>query len=315
MPTSTLLKCLLLICCTLTTPVYPAKHIDQTIHKLYHSLNIKPNQNLSARITAISAEFLGKPYELGALGEGLGGKYDQFPLYRTDAFDCETFVDTVLALALANNGSSFERYIRQIRYKNGLVSFVTRNHFTCLDWNINNQQQGFVTDITQDIKDKNDHPVALMAQALIDKPSWYQHFSLKNIRIKDASPTTQAARLALLKEEGSHLPSVISTIPYIPFSALFNESGEPNMQIFNQIPNAAIIEIIRPNWDLQQQIGTHLNVSHLGFAIWKNDKLLFRQASSTQHRVVDSPLIDYLRNAQKSPTIKGINIQIVGLKK
>ena len=289
--------------------------MDQTINQLYHSLNIKPNQTLSGRIAALSAEFLGKPYELGALGEGMQGDYDQFPLYRTDAFDCETFVDTVLALALANDALSFEHYIRQVRYKNGHVSFVTRNHFTCLDWNKNNQKQGFVTDITTSFRDADDHPVAFMAHALIDKPSWYQHFTLANIRIKNASPAYRATRLASLKEEGSNLSRKVSAIPYIPLSALFNQSGEPNMQLFNQIPNAAIIEIIRPDWDLQQQIGTHLNVSHLGFAIWKNGVLLFRQASSTQHRVVDSSLMDYLRHAQKSPTIKGINIQIVGLKK
>ena len=102
----------------------------------------------------------------------------------------------------------------------------------------------------------------------------------------------------------------MSTIPYIPLSVLFDNAGQANMHLFKQIPNAGIIEIVRPNWDLTKQIGTHLNVSHLGFAIWINNVIFFREASSEHHQIIDVPLIDYLRAAQKSPTIKGINIQI-----
>lgn len=299
-----LFKSVLLLCSVLLTAA-------TDLNQLYHNLKSDPNHTISARITHISAQFLGKPYELSALGEGPDGDYDQFPLSRTDAFDCETYVDTVLALALAHDTVSFHHYINQIRYKNGQVSFITRNHFTDLDWNKNNQKQGFVTDITTNIRDADDRPVAFMAQALIDKPSWYQHFSTDKIRMKRASHRQIAERLRSLKQEGRHLPKRVSAIPYLPLTALFKPNGQPNFYLFKQIPNAAIIEIIRPDWDLQKQIGTHLNVSHLGFAIWKDGKLFFRQASSTQHKVVDSLLIDYLRDAISSPTIKGINVQVI----
>lgn len=303
-------KCLLLVSCVFINCAHSAENSNAPIEQLYHTLHSKPHQSLSDRIGFISEAFLKKPYELGALGEGPGGDYDQYPLYRTDAFDCETYVDTVLALAFASNTSSFERYIEQIRYKNGQVSFITRNHFTCLDWNKNNQQQGFIRDITTSIKDANGHNVTLTARALIDKPSWYQHFTPTTIRLKNASITKTETSLAALKQKGQHLAREVCTMPYIPLSVLFNSQGEANMHLLKQIPNAAIIEIIRPNWDLEKQIGTHLNVSHMGFAIWKNGQLLFRQASSAQHQVIDIPLIDYLRKAQKSPTIKGINILV-----
>ena len=303
-------KYLLLISCVLINCAHSAENSNASIEQLYHTLHSKPHQSLSDRISFISGTFLSKPYELGALGEGPHGDYDQFPLYRTDAFDCETYVDTVLALAFANSLSSFEHYIRQIRYKNGEVSFINRNHFTSVDWNKNNQQQGFIRDITTSIKDANQRSVATTAQAIIDKPNWYQHFTVATIRIHNASSAEKTAYLASLKQKGHQLPRQVSKMPYIPLSVLFNNHGEANMQLFKQIPNAAIIEIIRPNWDLEKQIGAHLNVSHMGFAIWNNDQLLFRQASSTQHRVIDSPLIDYLREAQNSLTIKGINILI-----
>ncbi len=283
---------------------------DKTIDQLYHTHTIKPNADLPSRIEAFSAQFLGKPYLLGALGEGPQGYYDNTPLYRTDAFDCETYVDTVLALAFAHDTTSFKQRIRQIRYKDGHVSFIRRNHFTCLDWNQNNQKQGFLNDITTTLHDKDGHSIAKIAPALIDKPGWYQHFSTTIIRINHASSTEQVTRLASLKRKGAQLPLTLSTIPYIPLTALFNKSGQANQSLFKQIPNGAIIEIIRPNWDLTQQIGTHLNVSHLGFAIWKNNVLMFRAASSVDHCVMDVPLIDYLFAAQKSPPIGGINIQM-----
>ncbi len=282
---------------------------DKTITQLYNNPMIKPGADIPTRIELFSAQFMGKPYLRGALGEGAQGYYDNTPLYRTDAFDCETYVDTVLALALAHDPADFKQCIRRIRYQDGRVSFIHRNHFTCLDWNKNNQKQGFLKDITTTFHDKNGHSVAKMANALVDKPSWYQHFSTTIIRIKNPSPTEHAKRLASLKEKGSHLPRTLSSIPYIPLTALFSKTGEANTYLFNQIPNGAIIEIVRPNWDLEQQIGTRLNVSHLGFAIRINDTLIFRAATSINQRIMDVPLIDYLQETRKNPTIKGINIQ------
>jgi hypothetical protein len=284
---------------------------NKTLQQLYHSLNSKPIPDMPSRLETISAQFLGKPYLLGALGEGASGDYDQFPLYRTDAFDCETLVDTVLAVAFTNNPGQFKHCINQVRYREGHVSFIDRNHFTCLDWNQNNQRQGFIKDITATIRNQHNQPVVKFADALVNKPSWYAHMTTKNIRLNNASPTKQAQRLQALKREGSQLATKVSTTPYIPFTALFDKSGNANQYLFKQIPNAAIVEIIRPNWDLTKEIGTHLNVSHLGFVFWKKGTLIFRQASSNYNAVVDVPLIEYLRNALKSPTIRGINIQVV----
>ncbi len=115
---------------------YPTcDHTNHAINTLYEHLQHIPLSNITARITYISKQFLGKPYALGALGEGSQGYFDQAPLYRTDAFDCETYVDTVLALAFADNLSTFKQYIQKIRYRDGHIAFVDRNHFTCLDWN------------------------------------------------------------------------------------------------------------------------------------------------------------------------------------
>lgn len=316
-PLQSFITCL----CLLLLPVWHNLHADSSelqanriIQALYHNEVILPNEPLSLRIATISKLFLGKPYQLGALGEGQSGRYNQNPLYRTDAFDCETYVDTVIALALARNLNEFKRLLRHIRYEQGRIGFIHRNHFTCLDWNQNNQRQGFVTDITATITNEAHQIVAKNAQAWINKPGWYQALSLSIIQLPNATLHEKKRRLEALKHQGQTLPQQTSVISYIPFTALFNASGQPNTHLFRQIPNGAIIEVIRPNWDMERQIGTHLNVSHLGFAIWKGDVLLFRHATSTAARVMEVPLIDYLREAQKSPSIRGIHLLRVGSK-
>ncbi|MBA2653412.1 MAG: DUF1460 domain-containing protein [Tatlockia sp.] len=284
---------------------------DNQIKLLFEKFKKSPPANMPERIDVISTEFIGKPYLMGALGEGSDARFDQKPRYRTDAFDCDTYVTTVLALALAKNEQVFPHCMAKVRYKGGKIDFISRNHFISLDWNPNNQGQHFIKDITPTIRDQNNQPLAKIATALINKPSWYQHFSNKNIYLNSSDEKEQALRLAELKQAGSKLEIQEATIPYLPLTALFDAKGNPNHFVFAQIPHAAIIEIVRPNWNLREIIGTNLNVSHLGFVFWKNGTPFFRQASSEYGMVVEVPLIDYLRATLKSPTIKGINIEVV----
>lgn len=267
--------------------------------------------SMPERLEYFSRVLLGQPYVLGALGEGQHGVYDISPLYRFDGFDCETFVDTVLALALSDNAKTFAQCINRIRYENGIVSFITRNHFTSLDWNPNNQQQRFVKDITQKLRDAQGKPVYAVAKAVIDKPKWYQKLSQNRLKLATKDPKILHAKLQALRQEGSRFKPVEATISYIPLTALFHQAGKANMTLFQQIPNGAIVEIVRPNWDVTEQAGTHLNVSHLGFVFLQGKHMIFREASSVHQKTVDVDFIAYLRAYLESPTIKGINIQVV----
>ncbi|MDF1757984.1 MAG: DUF1460 domain-containing protein [Legionellaceae bacterium] len=280
----------------------------QAIFKRLDSIRFK---DFPSKIAYINKQFINKPYSFNALGEGANGQFDQTPLYSLDVFDCETYVDTVMALALATDLSSFQRYIKKIRYKQGVVSFLNRNHFTCLDWNVNNQNQGLVKDITKEIHNKNNQSLALIATTCIDKNNWYKNMSINRIRIPEASDTQKQKKLLLLRKKGQELSKYTSKIPYIPLNALFKKSGEANLQVFKQIPNGSIVEIVRPNWNLRKLIGTNLNVSHLGFVIWEKDTPYFVHASSDKLIVMKTPFIEYLRNAQKNPLIQGVNVQTI----
>jgi hypothetical protein len=89
------------------------------------------------------------------LGEGVAP--DDDPLIRYDAFDCTTFVETVLA-----DGDL--KKLNKIRYKNGEIDFLNRNHFIESDWLMNN------ADLVQNVSNK--YGKTSVRNVRIDKTSW-----------------------------------------------------------------------------------------------------------------------------------------------
>lgn len=288
-----------------------ANYYDSDFEKIVESISQKTFNGSPSKISYIANLFLNKPYIFNPLGEGSLGEFDRFPLYRSDFFDCETYVDTVIALTLAKDLTNFKDLITKIRYKNGHISFIDRNHFTCLDWNVNNQTQKFVQDITINIKDSNGHYIAKLASALIDKPNWYRNLPISRIRLPEISDVEKSNKLKDLHAKGDLFKKTLSSVPYIPLDKIFVKDNDVDMKILEQIPSGAIIEIVRPNWDLKKIIGTNMNISHLGFVIWEDNVPYFIHASSDKMLVVKTKLIDYLKNSKQSPTIKGINVQII----
>jgi hypothetical protein len=270
-----------------------------------------PQQPMSQRLERLSRQFLGRPYQWYVLGEGPRGDLDQCPLWRLDAFDCETFVTTVLALALTTTPQAYQKCFIALRYHDSQVNFKSRHHFTGRDWNHENQQHERLIDVTHQIKDRKGQSVAVMSTTLIDEAAWFARLPDERIRLEPAALKYKNERLAQLKQQTQHLPPRWSRVPYIPLSVLFDAQQKPNMFLFKQIPEGAIIEIVRPNWALKDKIGTNLDVSHLGFAFYHDGQYWFRNASSLEQRVTDVPLIDYLKQALSSPTIRGINLQML----
>lgn len=215
------------------------------------------------KITTESAKFLGKPYVLHPL--------DETTLYRFDAFDCETYVDTVLALALSdNNFDEFKKTMNDIRYSDGKPNFYTRNNFPSADWIPNNVKKGFIH-----WSPLNDHTISLY----IDKRKWYAEQTGKPVP--------------------DSIKNVTVTLPYLPV--------EEMPQHINDIPNGAIIFIVKP---------TFLLISHMGFAIWKDNQLYFREASFLNNKmgekiVRDVPFLQYFQyQLEHQSKIKGISILV-----
>lgn len=99
----------------------------------------------------VSGELLQRPYQDGPLGEGKGAAEDPDPLYRLDAFDCTTFLETVMAnaycFAAKKPASCLEKKMRSIRYAGSRISFRERNHVPETDWLPHNEAKGYLEDL------------------------------------------------------------------------------------------------------------------------------------------------------------------------
>lgn len=83
--------------------------------------------DLGDKITFISAAFLKTPYLANTL---IGSaETNEVLVLRLDGVDCFTFLDYVEALRRATDFDRFKEALRQVRYRNGQVTFLHRNHF------------------------------------------------------------------------------------------------------------------------------------------------------------------------------------------
>lgn len=200
--------------------------------------------------------FLGARYLNSPLGEGIAPDND--PLIRFDAFDCTTFVETVIA---DNN----LKKLNKIRYKNGQVDFLARNHFIETDWLQNN------SDIVQNVS--NRYGPVQVRSVKIDKKSWFK--KVHNI-------------------ETEFTPQVVD-IEYIPYKNAKNILPEKTL----------VVLFITDKPELRDKIGTDLAVVHMGLLLPNG---MLRHASSTQGKVVDVDMDEYIDNRTQDKTNLGITL-------
>lgn len=94
--------------------------------------------DLRKRIAAIGRRNIGQPYVLNLLGEYPFQLHDTLPMFSLDHSDCVVFAEHTYAMALSQSWEEFFWMLQRIRYKDGVVGVATRNHYTEVDWNINN---------------------------------------------------------------------------------------------------------------------------------------------------------------------------------
>ena len=90
------------------------------------------------RVMHLARKNIGQPYEIYLLGEAPYEMYDPDPMYCLEKSDCVTFVEHTYAMALSSDWGAFFKTLQRLRYKEGKVGMLTRNHESVADWDPNN---------------------------------------------------------------------------------------------------------------------------------------------------------------------------------
>lgn len=266
-------------------------------------LRFSEETSVNKRLDVISKIFVGLPYGKGGpLGEGPDGKYDQDPLYRFDTFDCTTYLETIMALAMSREVSEFETTLDKIRYENGEIDYLKRNHFTDLQWIPFNVQNGYMSEINHLIVAPKDIKIA---EALINFPGWLRSIKADQIIVPMASQAEKESLVEELHAEAINYQARVARVPYVAISTIL---ARP--EILNKIPTGTVVNFVRPNWDLTEAAGTHQNISHQAF-LFRIGKVLYQRHASTSGKVEEVKFIDYLKRFQNHATLKGVHFMRV----
>ncbi len=95
------------------------------------------------RIDFLSRQFLGVEYKKSTLKGDMNSP--EVLVVNLEGVDCFTFIDYVEAMRLSRNFQEFRTNLKKVRYRDGKVTFRTRNHFFT-DWRDFNRR--YVEDAT-----------------------------------------------------------------------------------------------------------------------------------------------------------------------
>ena len=211
--------------------------------------------SVAARLVDVTQPFLDAPYVLSPLGEGSG--VDPDPRLRFDAFDCTTFVETAMALALGKDLDDARLVLDHLRYQNGVVEFSARRHFPEAEWIPQLTTLGIIVDVTRAVGG-----AAVKAETKkLDATVWKK---------------TRHKGLPILADE--RIPSGVFSLDVWPLNDAAAHA--------DRIPAGTILHLVRVDF-----ANVPVRVSHQGLVLEKDGKKFMRHAADRlHHRVVDEPL-------------------------
>jgi hypothetical protein len=230
---------------------------------------IMPGRNAAETAVQIAGTLLGKPY----VYHTLEGNQNEQLVINVHEFDCTTFIETTLALALAEQElpvkysasqleTTFRRYLTKLRYRNGVIDgYASRLHYLS-DWLRDNERKGIVQDVTREI-----------GGIQVQKAVYYMTNAVnKYPRMADPAVYKQITQV---QADISQQPFYF--IPKKQFKALESKFREGDI---------VMLAAARPGLDMR----------HVGYATWRGGRVHLLHASSDHKKVVltRQPLADYL---------------------
>lgn len=235
----------------------------------------------SCRTLHFAKQMLGVPYVAGTLD----GNEEERLVVRMDALDCTTFVETVLALAIADKRGerdfeSFKKALTQVRYRDGVLSgYASRLHYFS-DWIRNNEQMGFVKECTSETPCSQ--PQELWLDFMSAHPESY-------LPMKKAPSLVKV----IARQEKAWQGTMVSYIP------------KEKLNLSPEVLKVGNGDVLAITTNIKG-----LDVVHVGFAFWKGNRLHLLHASSNLKRVIEDPqsLYEYSRNKKAHTGVRAIRV-------
>jgi hypothetical protein len=223
--------------------------------------------DLRKRILTLARKNIGQPYELYLLGEMPFEPYDPQPIYCLGKSDCLVFAEHTYAMALSRDWPSFMKMLQRIRYRDGHLGVVTRNHYTEADWNISNRW--LVDDITKPLAGEK----AVTFREKIDRSNFFKKRYQLDVKVP------------VEKHDDLYLP--------------YQEIGRAK----EQLQDGDFVNIVRatskPNSSEQNEIyGGSAFVGHVGL-IGHGANGEVHLIHSTEPKVREEPIDEYIARSTK----------------
>lgn len=223
--------------------------------------------------------FLNRPYVAATLE-----KEPEQLVVNLREFDCTTFVETVLALVqvLKDSEPSFEgfcNYLRQIRYRSGVINDYTDRLHYITDWIYENQRKGWVKDVNGEI---GGEPLVPDLSFMSAHPAAYRQ----------------------LTDHPEYIPVMTA------------KEKEINGRSYYYLPETEIEEHASgiENGDIVCFVTTlkGLDVSHMGIICRVGEKLTFIHASATAKKVIvnEAPLQTYVQGIKRNCGVMVVRPQV-----
>lgn len=241
-------------------------------HKKIAQIKNLRDDTFGDSLIRVAETFIGTPYVEKTLEIGV----KESLVINLRGLDCTTFVENVLAfsLLLEKNRTSFEDFataLKTIRYRNGFLDgYSSRLHYFT-DWIRNNNEKGFVEDITSELGGE-----------IVEKPINFMgtHRDLYPFLADEANYQKMLQVEAELAEE---------KLCVLPQDAIAS--------VEEKLENGDIIALATSI--------AGLDVTHTGFAIrMPSGRIHLLHASiSGEVTITKVPLVDYLKRVKKNTGI------------
>lgn len=256
------MKYLFLLFTFICNCVFAQTNSDRTVAETYFRL--ATNNSIDNEIVRAALTFLETPYAGGTLERSEKEEL----IVNLHEVDCMTLVEYCLSLSRtvqlpSPDWESFERELRQIRYRNGIINgYVSRLHYST-DWIFDNTGKGIFEDVTYALGGRKFKADVHYMSENYEK---YPHL---------ADDPDAVQQIALIEKQ-INARNIYYCIPKKEIAQ--NQS---------KIKNGDIICFTTSI--------SGLDISHLAIAYWNKRQLTFIHASSTAKKVIINPesLIDY----------------------